>query len=360
MNERDCSRERSSSPLADLQSKDEQHTLPSRTTSRSINSNATGSSSSSSSSSSNLSNLSILSNLSDLEKAEAHAANTSSATTRSAAAEGLGNRSASSSHREAPPNARTYSGLSTFSVGIRGFQSNILSPAQRVAKESLPSPPATSKGGESERGSIGSAQGQTSAALKDTESKGKRPSLLLDEMQPYSRHDAQATIRRSPVNAFPAAHERVETDPVIKLSESRSFRISSPHSPTSDHEPVSSPKDKTLSTLSRSRSRSPLIGLNGVSDAETSFHAKGDNMSSNLDKLSLSGNSENGDQNQRASATLSRTSSMASSLSRQSASGPTDKGKGREESHSPVTRKASISANKIRKASEASRARVGG
>ena len=162
------------------------------------------------------------------------------------------------------------------------------------------------------------------------------------------------------MNAFPAAHERVETDPVIKLSESRSFRISSPHSPTSDHEPVSSPKDKTLPTLSRSRSRSPLIGLNGVSNAETSFHATGDNLSSDLDKLSLTGDGENAIQDQIASVTLSRTSSMASSPSRQSASGPIDKGKGREESHSPVSRKASISANKIRKASEASRARVGG
>ncbi|KAK9893794.1 hypothetical protein P389DRAFT_108708 [Cystobasidium minutum MCA 4210] len=346
--------------------------LPSRTSSRSINSNATGGTATSSSSSSSSSNLSGLSNVSDLEEAESSQPNkstSSSSSTRPAGAGGeVGNRSTASSHTAVgqrppsqPTNARAYSGLSTISVGIRSFQSNILSPAQRIAKESLPSPPATSKGGESERGSIGSAQGQTNAALRDTELKGKRPSLHLDDMLPYTREDAQATIRRSPVNAFPAGHKQHAADPVTSQGAtfSRGSSSNQTPSPRSTQQLTLYSTEANSLALSRSRSRSPLLNLKREYDTSSGSPNAAESSRSSKSETTSNVNKDDALADPYHSATIRRTTSTASSLSRQETPGSNDKGKGREEpSTSPVSRKASISASKIRKAGEASRARI--
>lgn len=358
MNDRVYTRENASSSPAARPSRTQLHSHNSTT---SITSNPT-SSSSSSSTSSNLSNLS----LSDVEEADHLPAGASPQQPAGVSPSDAvtGNRS---SHR--PPARTAYSGLSTIGVGIRGFQNSILSPAQRIAKESVPSPPATSKGGESERGSIGSAQGQTAAGdqrLQD--SRNRRPNIPLNDMRAPSSHDSYATIRKSPVAITPAAGQQYGSDLVTSYPQSTQattrrtpFPVpssSSKHRPnlnTSSSSSSSNRSDRLSSSpVFPKRSQSSLQHIQNDTPSDyTPSHERLDSSANSNDSSHIRAQmTMNGDSLRRTSSSTSRSSHDGSDL--------TDyKGKGKENIPSPIERKPSISAKKIRQASEASRARVG-
>lgn len=352
MNERVYSRERASSPLASAGSRHRSQ-LQTRDSSNSITSNTT--SSSSSSTSSNLSNLS----LTDIEEADQLPSNI----TVGAAADVSADATIGSRASQRPPARTAYSGLSTVGIGFRGFQNNsILSPAQRIAKESLPSPPATSKGGESERGSIGSAQGQTGSSERKQEqaSKNKRLNLALDDMQAYSSEEAYATIRRSPVNTN-SVGERAQHDQVTAYSDSAQYkRESSIHQSTSHTSPSSLSRSVSPSTHLQLRSVSPLVATNSPSSAASSgsLPAAGHSRTRYSEPQTAQQLEESGSLPSYSDKTLSRAGSTSSVSSHDGRVTVDYKGKGREDAPLKVERKPSISASKIRQASKASRAKV--
>lgn len=348
MNDRVYStREQRVGPLASTGSSAQ---LQSHDSSNSITSNIP-SSSSSSSSSSNLSNLS----LSDIEEADQLPVTASTVRAANVSEDATGNRASSR-----PPARTAYSGLSTVGIGFRGFQNTILSPAQRIAKDSLPSPPATNREGESERGSIDSARRQTGTRHHDS-SNTRESSTTQGHMQ-SSRNsdDPYATIRRSPVNSS-LANQQASPDLVI-------VEHGTHHARKTQHSDTISPNARSSRTHSQSSSSSGSLRSRSVSPLATigtqtsAFHMdqspqvrgvagsvqpKGTIMSHRPESAS----SANGKQ-------LSRTASTTSNASRQTSDMNVSKGKGRELTSLGVERKPSITASKIREASQASRARV--
>ena len=135
---------------------------------------------------------------------------------------------------------------SAATVGLRSFSNTILSPAQRLAKDSLPSPPATS----SERGSIGSAG--TNNSQPGIERSGSvrrtRPSLPMASLQAEMPPEDLATTPVSSTLRKARPSLQLDTPPLGNLTGTPSPM------PRSTHVDVGS-------TLQRSRSRSPLAEL---------------------------------------------------------------------------------------------------
>lgn len=326
--------------------------LQSHDSSNSIISNPT-SSSSSSSSSSNLSNLS----LSDIEEADQLPASASTVRAANVSEDATGNRPSSSR----PPARTAYSGLSTVGIGFRGFQNTILSPAQRIAKDSLPSPPATNREGESEQGSIGSARGQTSARREHGNSNTRSTTATQSHMPSDKRlTDAYATIRRSPVNATLADQQAY---PNLVTAEHDTHHAQNTYqfnaSSSAGRSPLTYSRSSSSSANTRSRSVSPLatlVDLPSTSNLHRSSPREPSNTGSN--KVKDTRSSEFREDLSHNASQLSRTSSTSSHTSQVISSMADLKGKGREIAPTSVERKPSISASKIREASKASRARV--
>lgn len=120
-------------------------------------------------------------------------------------------------------------GLGTHTLGLRSFSNSggrVLSPAQRIAKDSLPSPPATSRGAESERGSIGSAGG-SGLGLKDSQ-----------------RSDRTEVTRRSTVTSDGAPPSTPTT------ATQSTFNIGSDLHASSEHRKDAAPLDLATSVTS--------------------------------------------------------------------------------------------------------------
>jgi hypothetical protein len=363
--------------------------LQSHDSSTSITSNKTASSSSTGTSSSNLS---TLSSLSDVEEAEAHqpvinsaqrplptALQYSSSSNASGNGSGVGIDSSSSGAHQSdggPQSRNPYAGLSTMSLGLRGFSNSILSPAQRLAKDSLPSPPATTQGGESERGSIGSANSQNTTAKKVSSAFTIRTSLRLDDTHPaFSNADAQTTIRGSPANLSSSRSGTSSTSRRIPASLETARPEAGLRYDHNTPSPVNrysleagTTAESSSSSLARSRSRSPLVetssrqssskGSSEV-DSPSQKNLNLPNPRSSTSPTSRGAPSSRGDVS--PAHQLSRSSSFESHHSSHTPQPPTsssNKGKGREDVLSVPAKTPSMNSNKIRKASEIARQRV--
>lgn len=138
---------------------------------------------------------------------------------------------------------------STATLGLRSFSNTILSPAQRLAKESLPSPPATS----SERGSIGSAGTNTSSQTsieRNASIRKSRPSLPMEALTAHSL-DADLATKS-------ASSSSRTNGPATKLDAPSLNAVTGTPSPM-----PRTGSSNTATTLQRSRSRSPLAEMHG-------------------------------------------------------------------------------------------------
>ena len=262
-------------------------------------------------------------------------------------------------------------GYSTATLGLRSFsqqgsvtgRKSPLSPAQRLAKESLPSPPATSRGeGESERGSMGSGNSANLVAALERSS-----STMTNGTARYSQLDTQISTEGM-VNALEAANG---------LEETASVSMQSPleHSTTSFATGSTSlvnivPAARRSRTGLRTRSRIGVDDSNSILETDAQSGRASTSLQRSRTRLSPDRIGEDDDADISGTIAsldnvyLARRESVDLISSQNESLRSEEKGKSRESS--PLNRKgmsrlgnpASSSVEKIRRASAATRQRV--
>lgn len=249
----------------------------------------------------------------------------------------------STTHAGDPSNAASNRAYSTMSLGLRSFSNppHALTPAQRLAKDSLPSPPATSKGGESEQGSIGSAN---SAAIMRSASDASttRPGR-------HSPLDRVRTRTTANIQLPTAPRDTVNEDEAMRTARPADLSPAAKEGQDQVKQPGASSTSGHRSRLSRDDTEERL-GMTTVAHS-----LQGEHRSPDPEILSGRAGLRAGRDSSPSDSSLDVVRPGGSSGTTHSI--PSIKGKGRADSLTQ-SRQASVSISKIRKSSEAARQRV--